>query len=52
MDLENERKGILNGLESKLTNSTSQSEAFDMKYVATMKTLDQLKSGRKKYIFK
>jgi len=45
MDLENERKGILNGLESKLTNSSSQSEAFDMKYVATMKTLDQLKSG-------
>lgn len=52
MDLENERKGILNGLEGKLTNSSSQSEAFDMKYVATMKTLDQLKSGRKKTIFK
>ena len=45
VDLENERKKILTGLEDRLKQTSGLRDAYEMKYDGTMKTLDQLKSG-------
>ena len=43
--MEEKRKAILRGLEAELTSVNEQTTAFEARFTAATKVLDQLKSG-------
>ena len=47
VEMEEKRKSILRGLEADLTSVSEQTTAFEARFTAATKVLDQLKSGKK-----